>query len=221
VAFSADGRRVVSGSKDRTVRVWDATTGETVAGPFKGHADWVLSVAFSPNGCQIVSGSKDRTIRVWDATTGETVAGPFTGHTDSVNSVAFSPDGNHVLSGSSDQTVRTSSVAKWKDNETGSERNDVEFEFEFADRHLRSVVIDDEGWLRGGGSGGGSGADGGADGDAGGELLIWIPPIHREGGLHLLPTTSTSTSADEHHGTRLDVSDFVHGHSWTTCIDPR
>jgi WD40 repeat protein len=90
----------------RTIRVWDACTGDTVAGPFKGHTNSVSSVAFSPDGMRIVSGSHDQTIRVWDAHTGDTVAGPFKGHTMSVTSVAFSPDGTRIVSGSDDQTIR-------------------------------------------------------------------------------------------------------------------
>ena len=57
VAFSPDGKYVVSGSWDKTIRVWDAEKGNTVSGPFEGHTDAVLSVAFSPDGKYVVSGS--------------------------------------------------------------------------------------------------------------------------------------------------------------------
>ena len=46
VSFSADGRRVVSGSDDNTVRVWDAVSGECVLGPLEGHTDLVTSENF-------------------------------------------------------------------------------------------------------------------------------------------------------------------------------
>ena len=106
VAFSPDGTRIVSGSHDYTIRVWDARSGDVVAGPFEGHTDYVRSVAFSPDGTRIVSGSDDRTIRVWDARSGDVIAGPFEGHTSDVMSVAFSPDGTRIVSGSDDRTIR-------------------------------------------------------------------------------------------------------------------
>ena len=61
-SFSSDGKRIVSGSKDKTIRLWDAETGELVRPPLEGHQSSVSSVAFSPDGKRIVSGSGDNTI---------------------------------------------------------------------------------------------------------------------------------------------------------------
>ncbi|TFK63761.1 WD40 repeat-like protein, partial [Pluteus cervinus] len=106
VAYSPDGRHVVSGSSDKTVRIWNATTGQPVGEPLQGHSDSVWSVAYSPDGRHVVSGSNDKTVRIWDATTGQPVGKPLDGHSDPVLSVAYSPDGRHVVSGSSDMSVR-------------------------------------------------------------------------------------------------------------------
>ena len=65
-------QRIVSGSEDSTVKVWDAATGSCVR-TLEGHGGWVNSVAVSPDGQRIVSGSGDRTVKVWDAETGSCV----------------------------------------------------------------------------------------------------------------------------------------------------
>ncbi|KAF5362586.1 hypothetical protein D9757_013319 [Collybiopsis confluens] len=106
VAFSADGTKIVSGSVDRTVRIWDAMTGAPLGQSLQGHGHWVQSVAFSPDGTRIVSGSVDKTLRIWDATTVVQLGQTIKGHDHSVESVGFSPDGTKIVSGSRDRTVR-------------------------------------------------------------------------------------------------------------------
>ena len=69
VAFSPDGKTVLTGSWDKTARLWDAATGAPVGEPL-AHDDWVSSVAFSPDGRTILTGCYDRTARLWDRETG-------------------------------------------------------------------------------------------------------------------------------------------------------
>ncbi|MCS7161473.1 MAG: WD40 repeat domain-containing protein, partial [Gemmatales bacterium] len=64
VAVTPDGKYVVSGSRDNTVRLWDLASGKEVR-RFTGHTNWVLSVAVSHDGKYVVSGSEDKTVRVW------------------------------------------------------------------------------------------------------------------------------------------------------------
>jgi hypothetical protein len=114
VGFSPDGRRLVSGSWDNTLRLWDAATGKPIGPPLQGHTNSVLSVAFSPDGRRIVSGSVDNTLRLWDAATGKPIGPPLQGHTSWVYSVAFSPDGRRLVSGSWDNTLRLWDAATGK-----------------------------------------------------------------------------------------------------------
>ncbi|KAI9776900.1 MAG: hypothetical protein M1816_005003 [Peltula sp. TS41687] len=69
VAFSAEGKLIASGSRDRTVKLWDAATGAPHQ-TLEGHSDEVMSVTFLADGKLIVSGSYDRTVKLWDAATG-------------------------------------------------------------------------------------------------------------------------------------------------------
>ncbi len=106
VAFSPDGKRIVSGGATTPCGCGTRPPAKPIGQPLTGHMGLVYSVAFSPDGKRIVSGSSDKTVRLWDADTGQPVGQPLTGHTDTVFSVAFSPDGKRIVSGSADKTVR-------------------------------------------------------------------------------------------------------------------
>ena len=112
ISFSPDGSKIVSGSGDKTVKIWDAHTGNCLQTLY-WDTDWINSVVFSPDGTQIVSGSRDNTIKIWDATTG-TCLETLIGHTSDVNSVAVSPDGRKIVSGSGDKIVKIWDAATGK-----------------------------------------------------------------------------------------------------------
>ncbi len=101
LAFSPDGAVIASGGSDRTVRLWDAVTGQRV-GTFTGHKNAITSIAFSPDGNRLATGSRiAREVRLWDVQTRELLT-TLKGHTDSSDgniSVAFSLDGTTIVTG--------------------------------------------------------------------------------------------------------------------------
>jgi WD40 repeat protein len=115
VAFSPDGRRVVVGGDDGTLRQWDADTGQPSGEPMSAHDGTVVeSLDVSSDGRYIVSGHEDKTVRLWDTATGKQVPVATMTHDNLVRSVAFNPHGNLVVSGSDDRTVRLWDTATGK-----------------------------------------------------------------------------------------------------------
>ena len=104
VAFFPDGRRIVSGSADQTIKIWDIATGECLR-TITGHSHRVLAVTISPDGVLIASASADHTIKIWQATDGRLVT-TLSNHSGAVNCLQFSSDGRRLLSGSDDRTAR-------------------------------------------------------------------------------------------------------------------
>ncbi|KIM73866.1 hypothetical protein PILCRDRAFT_801778 [Piloderma croceum F 1598] len=199
IAFSPNGKQIVSGSDDKSICVWDAGTGEMVSGPFKGHTYGVLSVAFSPDGKQIVSGSWDKSICVWDAETGKIVSGPFEGHTDPVLSITFSPDGKQIVSGSDDKSICVWDANTDQITVLGTGNHSMELI-----NFTCSIHCISSGWVC-----------------CPHSILIplvpptflfWVPYSNRTGlcGIDTLLVLGTCP-------TRVDLSRFVHGTSWTLC----
>lgn len=237
-ARMGDSERIVSGSDDAEIAIWDGNSDELVR-KFSGHKAAILSISVS--GDRVFSSSKDKTIRVWDLDTGDNIS-IIRGHTAPINEIKLSPDERWVVSASDDGSLRI-----W-DSQTGKPLmlpRSMPF-------RILSVDISRDGSLIAC-----SGADGqvhawcpdmaqpavwpdnfvrrmhgrkycpiddqGILADATlrndgwlcgpmGQIMCWISPAHRQG---LLQRAVSVVGARE---TALDLRNFAHGTKWEQCV---
>ena len=106
VAFSADNRQIVSGSRDRTLKLWNTLGKCQYTITDEGHTDWVSCVRFSPSPTApvIVSAGWDKLVKVWTLDNCK-LRTNLVGHTQYVNTVTVSPDGSLCASGGKDGTA--------------------------------------------------------------------------------------------------------------------
>ena len=104
IAITPDSKTIVSGSRDKTIKIWNINTGECL-NTLKGHSHYVQSIAISPDGKTLTSGSYDKKIKIWDLTTGDCLH-TLQGHLEDVKSIAISQNGKTIVSGSDDKTIK-------------------------------------------------------------------------------------------------------------------
>jgi WD40 repeat protein/tRNA A-37 threonylcarbamoyl transferase component Bud32 len=104
VAFTPDGRTLVTAGKDKTARFWDAATGAAVGGVIR-HDGWVNALALGPDGRAVLTGSDDTTARLWSVPDAAPLTAPLR-HTRPVKAVGVSPDGRLLLTASEDATAQ-------------------------------------------------------------------------------------------------------------------
>jgi len=109
VVYHDNPNVLISGSRDRSIIIWDLTRDESTYGTpkkrLKGHSHFVQDLALSSDGQFALSASWDKTIRLWDLNAA-TTSRIFFGHTNDVLSVSFSPDNRQIVSSSRDKTIK-------------------------------------------------------------------------------------------------------------------
>jgi WD40 repeat protein len=108
LVWTADGKTLISGSYDSSIRTWDATKWEQTS--VLEHTLPVSAIAISPNGCILASASFDKTARLWNLNNGQPISSPLQ-HSERVNYVSFSADGKLLATGCWDKNAYTWDVA--------------------------------------------------------------------------------------------------------------
>jgi WD40 repeat protein len=121
VAFSPDGKWLATGSRDRTVKIWDMANGHEAAS-YTGHQRYVRAVAFSPDSKWVASAGGDRDIRLWDPQSGKDVR-TLKGTGNYITAMVISPDGKYVFAAGDDRTLQIYDTA------TGTIKRTLDFKF--------------------------------------------------------------------------------------------
>jgi WD40 repeat protein len=195
--------RVFSSSEDRTIRIWELSTGHVLLSISHGHTAPINAITLTPDGKRIVSASDDGSLRIFDSHSGEPCMLPLR-MSSRVLAVAVSHDGAHLACSGADKSVhvwRAAITAQrpgggvWPDNFIRRARG-LEFCLVDEQGFLADFTLPDDGWLRGSTN----------------EPMCWIPSVYRAG--LWTPRTVGILGALE---TILDLRNFVHGTKWEQC----
>ncbi|HEY7426476.1 MAG TPA: sigma-70 family RNA polymerase sigma factor [Gemmataceae bacterium] len=145
LAYSPDGKTIVTAGDEAIIRLWDAATGKLLLRldghrPVDGYRDHMLAVTFSPDGKQLVSGGMDQTVRLWDVAAGKEVR-RLGEHKGGVLCVAFTPDGGQVLTGGLKEPIRLWDAATGKEVRHYPKRSEFASQMAFAPGGKTMAVV--------------------------------------------------------------------------------
>ncbi|MBD2068156.1 serine/threonine protein kinase [Leptolyngbya sp. FACHB-671] len=109
LVLSSNGQTLISGSADKTIKIWNFNTSEEIR-TLTGHFSFVNRLAVTPDGRLLVSTSADQMIKIWEIATGQELR-TLAGHTSPIDALVITPDGHHLISGSVDQTIKIWEIA--------------------------------------------------------------------------------------------------------------
>ena len=116
LVFSPDGQVLISGSADKTIKIWNLLTGQEIR-TLLGHLGFVNFLAITPDGQSLVSASADKIIKIWNLSTGKEIRS-LKGHAGFVNFLAITPDGQTLVSASGDKTIKIWNLSNGKEIRT-------------------------------------------------------------------------------------------------------
>jgi len=119
IAVTPDGKWVVSGSSEHTLKVWELESGRLLGsfGDFRDPSSWVRAIVITPDGRKVISAGLDKTIKIWDLRSGREL-GILKAHQEQINALIISPDGKTLYSASHDKTIKIWQTDTWQESLT-------------------------------------------------------------------------------------------------------
>ncbi|MBE7382183.1 MAG: TIR domain-containing protein [Leptolyngbya sp. SIO1E4] len=146
LSFSPDGSTLATASRDSTVKLWDANTGQELQ-TLQGHGNWVSGVSFSPDGSILATAGGDDQVKLWDVSSGQELQ-TLQGHGNWFTRVEFSPDGAILATASGDGTVKLWDANTGQEHKTLQGHNDSVWGVSFSPDGMALATASNDGIVK-------------------------------------------------------------------------